>query len=176
MLRKRAWILLIVGLIGLAAWRVPRGPEPVAEAAPRAPFPGFSLETLDGRLLTQEHLNGKVTLVTFWASWCGSCRVELPVLDSLNEAVDHPDFLVIGINEDRSEKAARFLVEELGLEMEQLLGRGHQQQRYGYWGLPYSVLLDRDGGIVDSWYGYPGRRAIEGKVAGLVPRVLDGDH
>ena len=175
MLRKEAWILIIVALVGLGAWRVPSDPDPSAEAAARPQFPGFNLETFDGELLTQEELKGKVTLVTFWASWCPACRAELPLLDSLSRAVDHPDLVVIGINEDRNEAPARFLAEHMGLEMTQLLGRGHQQARYGYWGLPYTVLLDREGRMVETWYGYPGRRGFDEKIGGLVLQELKED-
>jgi thiol-disulfide isomerase/thioredoxin len=173
MQRKTTRILIIAALVMLAAWRLPRSPEPPPAPETRPEFPSFSLETFDGALVTQEELAGKVTLVTFWASWCPACRAELPLLDSLNNAVDHPDFVVIGINEDRHEAPARFLAEQLGLEMKQLLGRGYQQARYGYWGLPYTVLLDRERRIVGTWYGYPGRRGFDEKIAGLVQTVLD---
>jgi thiol-disulfide isomerase/thioredoxin len=160
---KKSWIIAVIIIVGLAAWRLPRGAEPTAEAAPRPAFPGFSLETFDGELLTHEDLHGKVAIVTFWASWCSTCKVEMPLLDSLANAIDDPDFLVIGINEDRQEAAGRFMAEQLGLDMPLLLGRGYQQARHGYWGLPYTLLLDRETRIVDTWYGYPGRRAFNKK-------------
>ena len=174
MLKKTTWILVIVALAGTAAWRLPRTPAPadrVAEARPA--FPGFNLETFDGGTLTHQDLEGVVTLVTFWASWCPACRAELPLLDSLDTAVQRPDFAVIGINEDTNEAAARSLVEKMGLQMTQLLGRGLQRARYNYWGIPYTVLLDRDGRIVQTWYGYPGRHGFDTEMAGRAMELLD---
>ena len=132
----------------------------------RRPFQSFALETFDGDSLSLEDLEGKVTLVIFWASWCPACQATLPVIDSLNAAVQHGDFAVIGINEERNEGAARGYAAAKGLSMPLLLGRGAMWQRYQYIGLPYMVLLDRQGRVVQEHYGYPGRRAFDAEVAG----------
>jgi hypothetical protein len=47
-----------------------------------------------------------------------------------------------------------------------LLGRGDMWQRYQYLGLPYTVLLDREGDIVAEYYGYPGRQGFDTEIAG----------
>jgi thiol-disulfide isomerase/thioredoxin len=144
-----------------------------ADGVARRPFRSFALETFDGDSLALADLEGKVALVTFWTSWCPACQAEMPILDSLHTALAGSGFVSVGINEDVSEGAARGAAAALGLRMPLLLGRGAMQRRYGYWGVPYSVLLDRQGRVVYEYYGYPGRTAFDRQVAGRVHAELE---
>jgi thiol-disulfide isomerase/thioredoxin len=160
---------VLVGSRG-SVWELSRSALLSGRSRERREFRSFALESFDGGTLSSEDLHGKVALVAFWASWCGPCREELPLLDSLHRAVDRPDFAVIGINEDVNEEDGRAFAEQLGpeLEMTMLLGRGRMRRRYHYSGLPYSVLLDREGRIVREYYGFGGREAFDVEVAGRV--------
>jgi thiol-disulfide isomerase/thioredoxin len=57
----------------------------VSAAASSDTAPDFSLTTLDGKTITKESLQGKPTLLMFWASWCGTCQHELPNVKALYE-------------------------------------------------------------------------------------------
>ncbi len=167
---------VLIGRRG-AVWELPRGALLADRSSERREFRSFTLETFDGDRLTLEDLKGKVTLIAFWASWCGPCREELPLLDSLRSAVDQPDFQVIGLNEDVNESDARAFAEELRLQMTLLAGKGRMRQRYHYSGLPYTVLLDREGRIIREYYGFGGRAAFDVEVAGRVHAELGhGEH
>jgi len=69
----------------------------------RAKVPEFSRETLDGEVLTQEALSGKVTLVNFWATWCGPCIVETPELVALHNEWKDRKFEIIGVSMDEAD-------------------------------------------------------------------------
>lgn len=141
----------------------------------RRAFPGFTLESFDGDTLSLQDLEGRVALVTFWASWCAPCRDELPLLDSLNAAIARPELALVGINEDVNESDAREFAGELDLRMTMLLGRGKMRARYHYGGLPYTVLLDREGRIVREYYGFGGRAAFDREVAARVLAELGSE-
>lgn len=58
----------------------------------------YSLPDLDGRMQSLEQYRGKWVIVNYWATWCGTCRKELPELASLYEKHRNQDIVVVGIN------------------------------------------------------------------------------
>lgn len=72
--------------------------------------PEIALKDLSGKQVKLSELKGKVVLVDFWASWCGPCREELPVLDGLYKKYKDKGLVVIGVGLDRdADKLAKFL-------------------------------------------------------------------
>jgi thiol-disulfide isomerase/thioredoxin len=78
---KASNILRLTGLtLGLVLTLAVSAKAVSSEAAP-----DFSLTTLDGKTITKASLQGKPTLLMFWASWCGTCQHELPNVKALYE-------------------------------------------------------------------------------------------
>lgn len=62
------------------------------------PAPLFSLEDLNGNTVTLEGLTGTVVIINFWASWCPSCKEEMPSLQKLHERIkDDPGMTILSI-------------------------------------------------------------------------------
>jgi len=133
--------------------------------AHRQRFADFALDRLGGGRMTLAELQGKVVLINFWASWCHPCRTEMPALDSLRRAIAEPDFLFLTMNEDVNPADAEGFMRELGFDFPVLLGRGRLRERYHYIGLPYTVLLDREGKVVQRWVGFKGHEQIQAERA-----------
>ncbi|MGH7753533.1 MAG: TlpA family protein disulfide reductase, partial [Gemmatimonadales bacterium] len=139
-----------------------RTPDPdqlLARARPRErePFaPAFSLPNLAGDTLRLADVKGKVTLVNFWASWCDPCREEFPHMIALYREVPRTDFEIVAISDDVDRAAMRRFVREFDPPFPVLVGGGRMREVYHYRGLPYSVLLDRDGRIVERIFGFGG--------------------
>ncbi len=135
----------------LDEWRVLTGRS--ADARPA--FREFDLPLLGGGTLKTEDIRGKVTVVNFWASWCGPCREEMPQLAALDLALPEESFQVVTFNEDIQTRAAGAFLTEMNLSFEFVaMGRGSLKRRYGYVGLPHTVLLDRNARVVYSWTGF----------------------
>jgi thiol-disulfide isomerase/thioredoxin len=87
---------------------------------------------------------GKVTVIEFWATWCGPCREALPKLERI--ARERPDIDVITINLDDAE-AARRMFDQAGLTMPLLMDDGEVSQRYTVTSIPHTVVIDRAGTV-----------------------------
>ena len=100
--------------------------------------------------------HGKVVVVTFWASWCGYCRKELPVLAGLQDAAGKARLEVVAVNyhDDRDAylAIARKLKDvQLTLTFD---ASGHIGEAYGVHGLPHLLIIGKDGRVAYQDVGY----------------------
>ena len=144
-----------------------------ALATPRArtTLPSFRLATTTGDTFDLASTRGRITLVNFWASWCPPCREEFPLMNRLSRELAMKPFTIVAVNEDVDEKAARNFLRDVPAEFVIPLGRGAMQARVGYRGLPYTVLLNREGQILERYFGFGGPaqfRALRQRIDGAV--------
>jgi len=118
--------------------------------------PPFALPNLTGDTVTLARYLGRVTLVNFWASWCDPCREEFPHMGALYRDFARKDFDIAAISDDVDDGKMRAFVREFGPPFPILVGGGQMKGTYHYRGLPYSVLLDRHGLIVQRIFGFGG--------------------
>jgi len=148
----------------------------LAAAAPaaggREPFaPAFALPDLRGDTLTLATFRGKVTLVNFWASWCDPCREEFPLMAALYREFDRTDFAIAAISDDVDAGKMLAFVRQFGPPFPILVGGGRMKQMYHYRGLPYSVLLDRRGRVVERIFGFGGEEEFRNLHATIAKEV-----
>src|SRR6266511_1837118 len=125
--------------------------------AAREPFaPAFALPDLGGDTVTLARFAGRVTLVNFWASWCDPCREEFPHMGALYREFDRKDFEIVAISDDVDRGKMLAFVREFRPPFPILAGGGRMKQAYHYRGLPYSVLLDRNGKVIERIFGFGG--------------------
>lgn len=127
-----------------------------AEDGQKVPvFPNLAFTQLDGsRQLDLESFEGRPVLMTFWASWCGPCRQELPELQKLAAELADEGFALITINMDQSAvQGIRFLQRyEIDVPVYRMDPRA--LQALGVNSLPTNVLLDRERRPVQIYRGY----------------------
>jgi cytochrome c biogenesis protein CcmG/thiol:disulfide interchange protein DsbE len=118
------------------------------------PAPDFKLTGLDGKPLTLAGSKGKVTLLNFWATWCGPCRAEIPDLVELqNKYKDRLQILGLVVDDD-DQDAIREFAEKFGINYPvAIAGNDIRFQYGGIAALPTSFVLDAEGRIVQKHEG-----------------------
>jgi thiol-disulfide isomerase/thioredoxin len=115
--------------------------------------PNFKLRNLNGREVTLDQFKGKVVLLDFWATWCGPCRMTMPLLERLQR--EYPKgmtLLAINLQEDKD--VVRDYVREQNIDSEVLLDEdGAVGAAYGAGMIPMQVLIDREGNILRAQAG-----------------------
>ena len=123
--------------------------------------PDFTLETLaGGNLRLQEH-RGEVLLINFWASWCGPCRQEMPILDRLHQRYEEAGFAVLGVNVEGKRKPAEKIAKKSKVTFPVLIDAGQKvSEAYDLEAMPTTVVVDRNGKVRYIHRGYkPGDEA-----------------
>ena len=106
----------------------------------------FSLENINGEMISIEEFKGKKTLINFWATWCRPCRKEMPMLNGVYLSENPSEFSVVGIAIDKPEKVSQF-VAELGIDFPIMIGQSNAYDIMKELGnealtLPYTILID----------------------------------
>jgi thiol-disulfide isomerase/thioredoxin len=135
--------------------------DPVAVSA----LTRIELPDLAGKPTTLEQWRGRVLVVNFWASWCAPCREEIPGLLRVQQRFASNGVQVVGIAVDSVEKS-RQAAGEMGITYPVLVGglavidiTRRLGNRAG--GLPYTVVLDREGRLVTTHLGIISERQLE---------------
>jgi peroxiredoxin len=117
--------------------------------------PGFSLKDVNGNTLTLKSLKGKVVFLTFWATWCPSCKEELPDLNNLQQKYADKGFTVLSICIESSETVVATYLKKHPVTFPVLVDKeGTAAEAFRFSGLPASFLIGKDGLIRYKHSGY----------------------
>jgi len=117
--------------------------------------PDFALKSSSGDNLRLSEYRGDVVMVNFWATWCGPCRQEMPLLDELYSRYERVGFSLLGVNIDDDSRKAMNMVSELGVSFPVLFdARKEVSKLYEVEAMPVTVLIDREGTIRYVHHGY----------------------
>jgi peroxiredoxin len=119
------------------------------------PAPSFTLAALTGQQAALSQYKGQVIMVNFWATWCGPCQQEMPLLDQMYKKYKPAGFTLIGVNVDKEAPAVKDLMARKPVSFPVLLDPANQVSKaYHVDEMPSSVLIDRKGEIRYIHRGY----------------------
>lgn len=147
--------VLVFALILGFAW-LPRlfrahEPESVGKPAPEFSLPvlsqGAVMKTPDGKSLALADLRGKAVVLDFWASWCGPCNAEMPLIDSVARRFADKDVMVVGVNTSDEEENARAWLSKRALSFPTVFDGDNTSTKFGVVNLPTLVVLSKTGKV-----------------------------
>jgi cytochrome c biogenesis protein CcmG, thiol:disulfide interchange protein DsbE len=140
---KQGWRAALVA-ISVAAAALPAAALAGPPARVGQPAPDFALTTFDKRKLTRADLKGKVVVINYWATWCGPCKSEMPMMSAVHMALKARGLEIFGVTTEDSvpdyklKKLASVLSYPL---VSRFKGSGYPMLD----GVPTSYVIDRRG-------------------------------
>jgi len=120
---------------------------PVA-AGVNGPAPAFNLAARGGGNVSLAQYKGQVVMLNFWASWCGPCRQEMPLLENIYKKYNKMGFTLIGVNVEPDSKAADDWLKQTPVSFPIGYDKDSQVSKlYDVAGMPSTVIIDRKGNL-----------------------------
>ena len=119
-----------------------------ALAATSTPAPDFVLDSNTGKPIKLSGYKGKVVMINFWATWCGPCRQEWPLLESIYKQYKNQDFVLLGVNVEPDPKPAGEWLKKQPATFPVLYDvKSQVSDLYKVSGMPTTVWVDKKGNL-----------------------------
>lgn len=176
--RRRPWrvALPLVAAVGVGVWGVTLVAALQLERAAQQPLPQLVLQDLDGAPVDLADLRGAPMVVNLWATWCGPCRREMPVL--VDGEREHPEVRFVFADQGEGAGEVRRFLAEQQLAPERVLLDAHAElaRHYNVPGYPTTLFLDAEGRLRDRHVGELTRAMLHNRLQRLIASPLpDGD-
>lgn len=143
-------VVLIIGFILVAAVIGMQLARQNQTQPTSGPAPDFSLTTFSGDTFRLTEQRGKVVVINFWASWCGPCRDEAPILQSVWQRYRDQGVVLVGVAYLDIDQDSRAFIDEFGITYPNGPDIGTRiSETYRIQGVPETFVLDQNGQIVE---------------------------
>ncbi len=117
--------------------------------------PDFTLKSRSGENIRLSDLRGQVVMLNFWASWCGPCRQEMPILEQLHKRYSKLGFTVVGVNVEQDTSKAVAYLRDVKVSFPILYDNTSKVSKlYNVSAMPTTVMIDRNGNMRFKHHGY----------------------
>jgi thiol-disulfide isomerase/thioredoxin len=149
MTRMKLGMMIRVGLLAAVATAA------VAASSDAGPAPEFALGALNGGKATLSQYKGQVVMINFWATWCGPCQQEMPLLDQMYKKYKGAGFTLLGVNVDKDAPPVKDLLTKKPVSFPVLLDPENKVSKiYRVNAMPSTVIVDRKGNVRYVHKGY----------------------
>jgi len=134
-------------------------------------IPGVTMQSLDGQTISLRALRGRTLVLAFWATWCGPCREEMPLLEKLRDEMGSRGVEVWGVTDEEPDVARSWLGERKRtlatlVDADRVLFR-----HYGIESIPVLVIVRGDGEVSTYVVGLRGERDLRADIAKATDQV-----
>ncbi|MFQ5636222.1 MAG: TlpA disulfide reductase family protein [Gammaproteobacteria bacterium] len=117
--------------------------------------PDFVLPDAHGTAVRLSDLKGQVVMINFWASWCGPCRQEMPLLEAIHRKYERLGFTLLGVNVEENPADAQAWLADRPVSFPVLYDPANAvSKQYDVVAMPSTVLIDRRGRVRYLHHGY----------------------
>lgn len=117
--------------------------------------PSFALPSRSGDMVSLDKLKGQVVMLNFWASWCGPCRQEMPLLDQMHKRYSSLGFTLLGVNVEANTRDAEKWLTQTPVTFPVLFDKENKVSKlYDVNAMPSTVFIDRKGNVRYLHRGY----------------------
>jgi len=144
---------------------------PLQAATLDKPAPDFTLKSLSGKNIKLSEQAGNVVMLNFWASWCGPCRKEMPLLNALHKKYEKLGFVILGVNVEQELKLAKSFLADTPVDFPILFDVSNKVSKaYDVIAMPTTVMIDRNGKMRYLHQGY--KAGDEKKYKKMVKKLI----
>ncbi len=142
-------LVLVAGLSGVLL------PVSLAAGEASGPAADFSLPSRGGQPVSLSALRGQVVLINFWATWCGPCRKEMPLLEQIQKKYAPLGFTMLGVNVEEDTTQMEAFLGDVPVTFPVLLDPANRVSKlYDVAAMPSTVIVDRKGNVRFIHQGY----------------------
>jgi thiol-disulfide isomerase/thioredoxin len=137
--------------------------------ADRTMAPDFTLNDASGQPVRLSDFRGKVVLLNFWATWCGPCKAEIPLLMEFQRTYRNRHFVILGVSLDESWDSVKPYMDEKKMNYRVMVGNADVAHRYG--GpevVPTTLIIDKSGRIAATHLGLCSRSEYEADIQAVL--------
>ncbi|HSI95003.1 MAG TPA: TlpA disulfide reductase family protein [Methylophilaceae bacterium] len=176
MKKKFHWILLVIAIFGIGVALLKNEVSIAKSLASESPearyFFSKNFPNAQGKIQPLEQWQGKIIIANFWATWCSPCREEMPELSQIHSKYLNRGVMVLGIATDDSGKINEY-AKNKPISYPLLAGEIDAMNLSGVLGnnkgvVPYTVIINRNGQIVRTYFGRINSAAIDKDVSELL--------
>ncbi len=128
--------------------------QPTPPQASPATFPDLEFAGAEGGAVRLSQLKGNVVFLNVWATWCGPCRMELPIVQRLYDKYSDRNFVVLAVNVDAERQRVDPFLKRFNISLPIYFAAPEDAGQMTAMGIPTSFLLSSDRKILDSQVGY----------------------
>jgi peroxiredoxin len=153
--------------LGIRNW------DDAGPVGPRDPVPDFRAQLSDDSVLTPAVFEGQVSLLTFWATWCHACGLEMPILSAIEQQYAGTDLRIYGINRDSGDLGERKAavadyMADYQIGFVQAYDDGQLARAFKVEAIPHMVLIDKRGEIRHVHLGRVSERTLADEIDTLL--------
>ncbi len=142
----------------------------VAFAQDARTFPDLEFAGAEGGAVRLSQLKGNVVLVNVWATWCGPCRLELPVVQRMYDRYSDRNFVVVAVNIDADRKRIEPFMKRYNISLPVYYASPEDAGQMTALGIPSTFLIGPDRTLLDNQVGYSAE--VEGKWKQIIEKHL----